>query len=235
MNKHNANIHHRQSIRLQGYNYSRAGLYFITICCHNKMRLFGEITSPEYVGVEISGVDFVGAENLQPLLEHPMRNQTQHGIHGSHDLHVQPTHHVPNKLKPIMVLNDAGKIADECWAEIPKHFPNVILHEHVIMPNHVHGIIELINDIDDRIQNPRLPFNIANQNKYQKVIPRSIGAIIRGYKTGVTKWFRNNTDTQIVWQRNFHERIIRDEESYQSISNYIRSNPAKWNEGKFYK
>ena len=43
-----------------------------------------------------------------------------------------------------MILNDAGKIADNCWLEIPKHFPNAVLHEYIIMPNHVHGIIELI-------------------------------------------------------------------------------------------
>ena len=42
-----------------------------------------------------------------------------------------------------MILNDAGTIANECWLEIPKHFPNAILHEHIVMPNHVHGIIEL--------------------------------------------------------------------------------------------
>ena len=42
-----------------------------------------------------------------------------------------------------MTLNDAGKIAHDCWLEIPEHFPNVILHEFIVMPNHVHGIIEL--------------------------------------------------------------------------------------------
>jgi REP element-mobilizing transposase RayT len=42
-----------------------------------------------------------------------------------------------------MLLNDFGKIADECWLEIPQHFPNVQLHEHVVMPNHIHGIIQI--------------------------------------------------------------------------------------------
>ena len=42
-----------------------------------------------------------------------------------------------------MILNDAGKIANECWLDIPNHFPNAVLHEHIVMPNHVHGIIEL--------------------------------------------------------------------------------------------
>jgi REP element-mobilizing transposase RayT len=47
-----------------------------------------------------------------------------------------------------MILNNAGKIADECWLEISKHFPNAILHEHIVMPNHVHGIIELQNNME---------------------------------------------------------------------------------------
>ena len=45
-----------------------------------------------------------------------------------------------------MTLNEYGKIADECWRAIPEHFPNVELGAHVIMPNHVHGIIVIIND-----------------------------------------------------------------------------------------
>lgn len=44
-----------------------------------------------------------------------------------------------------MILNDVGKIVNTCWLEIPEHFPNVTLHEFVIMPNHIHGIIEITN------------------------------------------------------------------------------------------
>jgi len=53
-----------------------------------------------------------------------------------------------------MILNDVGKIADNCWLEIPIHFPNVVLHEHIVMPNHVHGIIELKrnDNISDKIR-----------------------------------------------------------------------------------
>ncbi|MEO6190485.1 MAG: transposase, partial [Saprospiraceae bacterium] len=82
MNKYNPNIHHRKSIRLKGYDYSQAGLYFITICCQDRACLFGHIINKE------------------------------------------------------MVMNDAGKIANDCWIEIPNHFQNAVLHEHIIMPNH---------------------------------------------------------------------------------------------------
>ena len=63
---------------------------------------------------------------------------------------------------------------------------------------------------------------------------RTIGSIVRGFKIGVTKWMRQNTDVETVWQRNYHEHIIRNEQSYQTISDYIINNPAKWADDKFY-
>ncbi|GAB5047449.1 hypothetical protein TdN_18410 [Thermodesulfovibrio sp. TK110] len=89
-----------------------------------------------------------------------------------------------------MVLNDTGQIAQKCWLEIPDHYPNMILDEFVIMPNHIHGIIF--------INNKKTNVGVQNfeplQNRYQKIIPKSIGSIIRGFKIGVTKLFRQNTD-----------------------------------------
>ena len=206
---YNSNIHHRRSIRLKGYDYSQAGLYFITICVQNKICLFGNIENTE------------------------------------------------------MILNDAGKIANECWLEIPNHFPNAVLHEHIVMPNHVHGIIELQqNNFGANVgaenflplqQPPSLqppsslpqPPGEPPKNEFQKMIPRSIGSIVKGFKIGVTKWFRNNRTNnagaknflpqQPVWQRNYWEHIIRNEQSYQHISDYIINNPSKWKDDKFYK
>lgn len=153
-----------------------------------------------------------------------------------------------------MKLNDVGKIANECWLQIPEHFPNVVLHEHIIMPNHVHGIIELKTDDDvgvvgaenflplqdtmnnivgvENFQPP--PSTTRQQNEFQKMIPRSIGSIVKGFKIGVTKWCRANTDTKNVWQRNYHDHIIRNQQSYETIASYIISNPAKWKEDKFF-
>jgi REP element-mobilizing transposase RayT len=225
---YNPNYHHRRSIRVRDFDYSRPGLYFITICTKHHFRLFGEIREDE------------------------------------------------------MKLNDAGIVANNCWLEIPVHYPSVSLHDYVIMPNHVHGIIELTHEFhdagsqhrhagsfpdDDVCRNVKMPFatgthisggdvethavvGVQNfeplrpgprykpclpvkRNEYQQIIPRSVGSIVRGYKTGVTKWFRANTKTKTVWQRNFWEHIIRDYRSYHAISTYIRNNPAKWSEDRF--
>lgn len=125
-----------------------------------------------------------------------------------------------------MVLNDVGKIAHQCWLEIPIHYPNVQLDEFIIMPNHIHGIL-IIND--DVVQNIVGVQNIEPlQNKFQKIIPRSIGSIIRGYKIGVTKWFRQNTDIYMIWQRNYYEHIIRNEIELNKIRKYILNNPINW-------
>jgi REP element-mobilizing transposase RayT len=92
---------------------------------------------------------------------------------------------------------------------IPEHFPNVVLHEYIVMPNHVHGKIELRKKSGAAIGVENLEPLHRNfqhhRNEYQKIIPHSVGSIVRGFKIGVTKWFRNNTDIEKIWQRNYYE------------------------------
>jgi len=125
-------------------------------------------------------------------------------------------------------LTQDGRIADEGWRNIPEHYPHVVLDDYVIMPNHVHGVI-FISDDDVGVQNfEPLPVDGLRKNKYQQIIPKSIGSIVRGFKIGVTKWYRQNTDVHTVWQRNYFDRIIRDEDELNRIREYIIFNPAKW-------
>lgn len=132
-----------------------------------------------------------------------------------------------------MILNDAGQIADACWKAIPEHFPHAVLHEYVVMPDHVHGVIEIIVGAE---KFPPPPMNDRAKNFSPRRSPsRTIGSIIRGFKIGVTKWMRQHTDVHDVWQRNYYEHIIRNELSYHAISAYIRNNPAKWNEFRRFK
>jgi REP element-mobilizing transposase RayT len=180
MNNYNPNIHHRKSIRLKGYDYTQAGLYFITICCQYREHLFGEITDGE------------------------------------------------------MILNDAGKM------------------EYIVMPNHFHAILEIVgatlvvaqndttvaqNDVinqnDDVINQKGQPQGIAPTKTVGDMMDafKSITTVeyIRGVKTLGWKPFDGK-----IWQRNYHEHIIRNEQSYQTISEYIINNPAKWTDDKFY-
>ncbi|HEM48944.1 MAG TPA: hypothetical protein ENO27_01915 [Caldithrix sp.] len=133
-------------------------------------------------------------------------------------------------------LNKYGNIAKQCWMEIPFHYPNVKMDEFIVMPNHVHGIINIFEKHDTSVLNVVgiQNFESLRVNKYQHIIPGSIGTIIRGFKTGVTKWFRKNTDIYIVWQRNYWEHVIRNENDLNRIRDYIISNPLKWTEDKYF-
>lgn len=126
-------------------------------------------------------------------------------------------------------LNTGGEIAEQYLKQIPKHYPNVVVDKFVIMPNHIHMILIIEND--NRAQNI-VPLQ---KQKFQKITSGSISAIVRGYKIGVTKWFRKNTNIHDIWQRNFYEHIVRNEKSLEKIQNYIVHNPEKWEDDKFFK
>jgi REP element-mobilizing transposase RayT len=114
-------------------------------------------------------------------------------------------------------------MANNCWLEIPNHFPNAILHEFIIMPNHVHGIIELKEKINNALTTDK-----TNNNPIPSARSKSISSIVRSYKVGVTQWFRANNDIHTVWQSGFHDHIIRSDQSYQTIAEYITTNPERW-------
>lgn len=154
-----------------------------------------------------------------------------------------------------MQLNEIGELAQKYWNEIPQHFPFVKLGEFVVMPNHTHGIL-IINKMDDDISvtttttvetlrcNASTPNAMSSPNpisssKNQKMAnispkPGSISTIIRSYKSVLTKNARL-INPDFGWQSRFHDHIIRNDKSYQNISNYIINNPINWNEDKFCK
>lgn len=128
-----------------------------------------------------------------------------------------------------MILNDIGKVAQQCWQEIPQHFPNMQLHEFVIMPNHIHGIIEIVVRANNH--SPQQPIQTGSP---QQSPSKPIGSAIRGFKIGVTKWCRSNTNIYTLWQRNYYEHIIRSDEAYYTIAHYIITNPQRWQEDKLF-
>jgi len=129
-----------------------------------------------------------------------------------------------------MMFDEAGNITYKYWKNIPNHFLHVQLDDFIIMPNHIHGII-VINEVGAKNFSPL--HEIVN-NKFQSP-SKTIGSIIRGFKIGVTKWFRNNTDIYKVWQRNYYEHIIRDEIDLNRIRKYIIENPLKWHDDTYFK
>ena len=175
---YNPKIHHRRSVRLKGYDYAKAGAYFVTICTHDKECLFGYVENDE------------------------------------------------------MVLNDKGKIAYNEWLRTPTLRPNVSLDVFEIMPNHMHGII-IINE--SPINCPPEPDLLVEFKPTFKSPSKTIGSIVRGYKAAVTSQINGPDVKDLIWQSNYHEHIIRDEKSYQFISNYIVNNARNWRQDKFYR
>ena len=201
---YNPAIHHRRSIRLKGYDYAQAGAYFITICCDNRLCRFGEIA--------------VGA-GLAPA------PGTPNGQYGHPDL----GH--PQGDAPTCALNEYGQIAYDEWVKLPERFPGIELDAFQIMPNHMHGII-ILNDVVGAGLAPALDSPNAPTNP-------TIGDVVGAYKSLVTNrcleiYKTKNKMMGRLWQRNYYEHIIRTNQSYQHISQYIIDNPAKWNEDKFF-
>ena len=94
------------------------------------------------------------------------------------------------------------------------------------MPNHIHGIIYILHSPDNNKGECNSPLLRGPS--------QTIGAIVRGYKSSVTKQLGIMGFDEKLWQRNYYEHIIRNEQSYNNISKYIINNPAKWQEDKFY-
>lgn len=147
----------KNSLRLQGYDYAKAGAYFVTINAYRGLRIFG---------------------------------------------------HIDNG---IVILSALGTIIENCWHEIPEHYPAVELDASVVMPNHLHGIIVL-----------------HDEYKAHHTLGQIIGTF-KGAVTRIAKQSQLEIDLEHpIWHRNFHDRVIRNEQEYRYIAHYVQTNPARW-------
>jgi REP element-mobilizing transposase RayT len=163
----------RRSIRLPGYDYASAGWYFVTIICHKRQPLFGEI---------------VRAYGIRP-----------------DDSEV--------------ILSPLGTIVHEEWLKTAELRPEVELGEFVVMPNHFHAIIGLNGNFstDDTGANPAMSTTGVCDTPLRSP-SKTIGAVIRGFKSAVSGQARRSDLATDVWHRNYHEHIIRNDDSYRRIT-----------------
>ena len=177
-------IHRRRSIRLNGYDYSLAGAYFVTVCTQDRLCLFGNVNNEQ------------------------------------------------------MTLNQAGQMVYEQWSELPKRFPDSAIDEFTMMPNHLHGIL-IIND-NETTQSVGAPL-VGAQNKVDKTNKAgtrpapTLGEIVGAFKSITTNEYIRGVKQHDwpsfpgkLWQRNYFERVIRDEDELNRIREYIIYNPVKW-------
>ncbi len=215
--KYNPDIHHRRSIRLKGYDYSRAGLFFITICTQNRDCVFGEIENGEMVLNDAGRM----AKKWWNELNHKYPNIELHEqvampnhFHGiiqikspvtapvGADLRVCPETETPDvwpaETRQSSQTGQSQRIAPTDMTKSGEHASV----EHIGSP--LHRMIQW--------------FKTMTTNEY-----------IRGVKNKNWKRFDKK-----LWQRNYYEHIIRDEKSYYQISEYIQTNPLKWQDDKYY-
>jgi REP element-mobilizing transposase RayT len=198
------------SARLKNWDYGSNAPYFVTICTENKICYFGNIKDGE------------------------------------------------------MHLSDLGQLANKYWLEIENKFPFAILEDFVVMPNHIHGIINIdkkliIDDCRDAIYRVSNSVSITDENanitdainqdainrvstvkqiggvtgNNNPMLHENLSRFIHWYKGRCTFEMRK-IYPKFSWQPRFHEHIIRDEESYLKIVEYIQNNPLKWQEDKYF-
>jgi len=147
------------------------------------------------------------------------------------------TGHDQSEGQKQMRLNEYGKIAEKQWHWLAEQYPYVILHAFVVMPNHIHGIIE-INRTAIFVGTGRdlsLQRDLSQQRdlSLQPKI-KSLSELMGAYKTTVSKQIHLSGYIDFEWQRSFHDHIIRDVQSYINISDYILNNPEKWENYNFF-
>jgi len=177
-------FHKRKNLRISGYDYSRYGPYFVTICARQRECIFGEVVNAE------------------------------------------------------MRANRYGQIVQEEWVRSAQIRREMQLDEFIVMPNHVHGIVAFDFPVGASGARP----DYANGNFMDRATGRSplqrgrgpseksLAAFIAGFKSAVTKRINEirNTPAAAVWQRNYYEHIIRDEDELDRIREYVFYNASKW-------
>ena len=128
-------------------------------------------------------------------------------------------------VKGEMQISQMGTIAHQCLMEIPKHFPNVKLNEFIIMPNHIHAIIEITECCRDLIN--QIP-TVKNNFPLMKNPKQTLGKIIRNFKARATKAIHDAGFLHFRWQSKYYDRVIRNEKELGNIRNYNNNNILQW-------
>ena len=183
-----------ETTRLQNWNYSSDGSYFITICAKGREHFFGIID------------------------------------------------------QWTMQLNQYGRIVEQCWLDLPNHYSNLILDAFVIMPNHFHGIMIINNtretvvpvngggvvSVVSVVETGFKPVSTTDPQPQPQPQPQPINhgifEFVRALKTFSSRRMNelDNTAGKSRWQSRFHDHIIRDEQEFHRIQQYIFNNQSEW-------
>ncbi len=173
-----APAYRRRSLRLRGFDYSKEGAYFVTICTRNRECLFGEVVAGR------------------------------------------------------MRLSEAGQAIQAVWARLSERFPTIESDAFIVMPNHIHGILVLVGagPVLSLVEGLSLPVKGAASSAPTAFTPITLGNLLRAFKSisavGANRFLSRSGKP--LWQRNYYEHVIRNEESLNRIREYIATNPLRW-------
>ncbi len=207
------NAHHRRSIRLPGYDYAQAGAYFVTLCTQGRECLFGNVVDG------VMQLNDAGLVAEKCWLEIPMHFPR---------VVLDAVIIMPNHVHGILVITDSTVVGANNHSPVgannhspvgAKNLSPVGANNHSPLPSPLRSGTSANNHSPVGAENfPPLPSGTSG----------TIGSVVRGFKIGVTKWMRQNTPYFDVWQRNYYEHIIRNEESLRRIREYIVNSPLQW-------
>ncbi|MEH2403438.1 transposase [Nostoc sp.] len=203
--KYNPDKHHRQSIRLKGYDYASAGGYFITICSHQRECLFGEVVDGT---MQLNDLGQIVAEEWE---RSPNLRQ---------EIKLDAWIVMPNHFHGIVFIEPVAYLG------VNNH--GVGINDHAVVG--AQGLAPLQSNVPLQSNglpqsDAPLPTNMPNRK------PRSLGSFIAGFKMAVTKRINllRGTPRVPIWQRNYYEHIIRNQAALYKIREYVQTNPISWN------
>ncbi len=226
--------HHRRSIRLKGYDYSQAGLYFITICCQNRACLFGKIENGAMI-----------LNNAGTMIKNEWLKLSERFTNiALHEYIVMPNHFHA-------ILEIVGATLVVAQNDVAQN--DVVAQNDITAPNDVVGQMDMVaqNGNGDVIHGqpqiqihgqPQIQIHgqpqIQIHGQPQGIAPtgKTVGDVVGAFESITTveyirgvKNYNWRPFDQKLWQRNYWEHIIRYEQSFLKISGYIANNPANWN------
>ncbi len=141
-------------------------------------------------------------------------------------------HKLGNVINAEMQLTELGEIAARSWSNIQTQYPTASTDIFCVMPNHVHSIISIFNTRRGEVTSPLT----AEGGETPPLRQVTLGQVIAYYKFETTKKINEllQMPRRKFWQRNYYERVIRNDREYEAIYNYILANPANWAEDEYH-
>lgn len=217
------NTYRIPSTRLSSWNYGTPGGYFVTICTKDRVQYFGDVVDGK---MQLSAIGQIAEQSWQEIPDH------------CENVRIDEYVVMPNHVHGILFIerrldNDDGKNNNE-------YFPTMNNDNHSDLDNSAGPVVETFHgtslpDSPPRDHLPRgklLPPNgsLSLSHTMSAISPKrgSLGAIVRSYKSSVTRYCRQNGYSHFAWQSRFYEHVIRADGSIDYIRRYIVNNPKNW-------